>query len=247
MRVYIALAYVIVVFLSPYSLDFWWKFVPATTLILLAWRWARPHAYLNDLGLRAQKRDFFIGICVATAVFFIASYSVNRVVSGAGYHAQTSDLGSRLVPIFQALNEEMILRSLLLLGLSRGLGSERLASYTSASVFAAFHYVFCRFGSQHIELEPSALVTLFLFSLAGNRLFLHSRHIWFSYAIHVGWNLVRFGPDFVTSDGTRLREANGFNLIEGSPVVMVMALFLVILANFVPRRRHNELFTTQTT
>jgi len=75
-----------------------------------------------------------------------------------------------------------------------------------------------------------SLLTLFFFSLACNAFFTFTGNIGIPYAIHLGWNLIRFGSIWVTTQGKCLQEAEGFNLIEGNPLVVTFALGLAILA-----------------
>jgi hypothetical protein len=56
-------------------------------------------------------------------------------------------------------------------------------------------------------------------------------HIGFSYALHAGWNTVRFTADYFPMNGqAAIPEATTFNLIEGSAPVLALGLGVLALS-----------------
>jgi membrane protease YdiL (CAAX protease family) len=97
---------------------------------------------------------------------------------------------------FQTLNEEMVLRALLLTTLTQILKVRFLLSIAVAGVFTLLHFVLYRFGPPQTALSVQALTALLLVGFAFNEFFLVTGSIAVPWAIHLGWNLTRFGIDW---------------------------------------------------
>jgi membrane protease YdiL (CAAX protease family) len=106
-----------------------------------------------------------------------------------------------------------------------------LVSATVAAVFVALHFVLYRFGPPHAALSVQALATLLLAGLAFNELFLATGSIAIPFAIHLGWNLTRFGNDWIEQRSSDpLPQGTDFNLIEGNSRVIALAMALALVA-----------------
>lgn len=222
-------------FLTPYVFGWnwpWWKFIPASIIIFLIRRHVARETFARDLGLLCEGRDFAKAVVILVVVATIAHLAIPLLLTTYGYESVRNEthLGWRLFAIFQVLNEEMLLRALLLVSLVRFIKSHWAANLLAASVFTLLHYALYRFGIQQTGLKIEALLTLFFFALSCNALFISSGTIAASYALHVGWNLTRFGHEWIEkTSGLQLKEAESFNLIEGHPWVLTSAIMLTVI------------------
>jgi membrane protease YdiL (CAAX protease family) len=222
-------------FLAPYTLGWawgWWKFAGSCIVIVLLWRWARPKAFMSDLGIRFRRIDLGLAVFSLLVVGIIARHLIPGVVRQHGYVVGRSDPGWMYLAVpFQTLNEEMVLRALLLTSLAQIVNVRLLVSATVAAVFVALHFVLYRFGPPHALLSVQALATLLLAGLAFNEFFLARGNIAVPFAIHLGWNLTRFGNDWIEqSSGDPLPQGTDFNLIEGNSKVIALAMGLSLVA-----------------
>ena len=225
-----------VVFLVPYTLGWgwgWWKFASAGAGILLLWRWASPKTFAADLGLRMRRRDFALALMALVIVGIGASRLIPGILRHHGYTRGPTALAWMALAIpFQTLNEEMVLRALLLTALVRILRPHFLLSVVVAGVFAVLHFALYYFGPPHTALSGQALTTLVLVGFALNELFLATSSIAVPWAIHLGWNLTRYGSDWIgQSSSGSLEQGLDFSLIEGNPWVMLLALALALAAS----------------
>jgi membrane protease YdiL (CAAX protease family) len=134
--------------------------------------------------------------------------------------------------LFQALNEEIFFRALLIGFILQFARSAALVSAGLAFVFSAAHFLLYRFANPlHVALSLTALATLFFTGMAWNNLYLRFRHIGFSWALHAGWNVVWLPA--VTYDAltkARLREPELFDRVLGTPVVAAIAFAVAVLS-----------------
>ena len=79
-----------------------------------------------------------------------------------------------------------------------------------------------------------SIATLLAFSLATNLLFLKFGHIGYSFAIHAGWNLTRFGGAYERA-GVALTETDTIALIEGSLLALGASALLLLAVIAVDR------------
>jgi membrane protease YdiL (CAAX protease family) len=233
----------VLAFLVPYTIGWswgWWKFALSALLILLLWWWAKPVTFRGDLGLRLGMADLLMGSLVIVVVGLTARLIVPGILRPHGYTAslQCDGVWKYLAVPFQTLNEEMVLRAFLLSGLAHFMRVRLPASIAVAVVFTGLHFFLYRFGPPHIVLSIQALVTLLLVGVACNEFFLATGSIAIPYGIHLGWNLTRFGNDWIHQyDGNALEPGADFNLIEGDPWVLAVAVGLALIASIV-RFRH---------
>ena len=221
------------VFLAPYSIGWnwgWWKFMPSTVVILGCARLAWPGSWRTYLGLRARRGDLRFAALMFTVVYVVGGWLIGRILGQNGFvpGSVSENLGWRYLSVFQALNEEMVLRSLLLTWLGRHVPKPIARCLVVAVVFALAHGVYYGLVADAAPLSTTALLSLFLFGFAGNLLFIESGCIATSYAIHVAWNIKRFGQDWkAEGSGLPMPEGLGFNLVEGNASVICLALILV--------------------
>ena len=239
-------AAVILLFLIPYTLGWswgWWKFSGSSLTIVLLWRWAKPGGFAADLGIRLHRVDVCLGVLSLLAVGIIASYLIPGVLRQHGYVAapHSSRVWKYLAVPFQTLNEEMVLRALLLAALAHLVKVRLATSISVAALFTILHFVLYRFGPPHAALSIQSLTTLLLVGLAFNEFFLETGSIAIPYGIHLGWNLTRFGNGWVAQGSPySLQEGVDFNLIEGNSRVIARAAVLALIglaARFRPSAR----------
>lgn len=226
---------VLLAFLVPYTLGWawgWWKFAGSSIVIVLLWRWAKPRDFARDLGIQGRQADLALAILLLLVVGMIARHLIPRVVGRHGYVMGHPDpLWKYLAIPFQTLNEEMVLRALLLTALVQTMKVDLLASTAVAALFTALHFVLYRFGPPHAVLTIQSLSTLLLAGLAFNELFLATGSIAVPLAIHLGWNLTRFGNEWIGQSSTEpLQQGTDFDLIEGDSKVVALAAALTLIA-----------------
>lgn len=217
-------------FVVPYGLNASWKFIPSTLAILAVYRFLVPDAFPQVLGLSIPARSIPWILVVLAASLVGAKILADHLALVHGLHAATQplDVGWRLLPIFQVLNEEMLLRAALLWHLRRLTRSTAVISVGAAAAFVLLHLVFYRVGAGE-TLPPGALLSLFFFSLAGNEVYLQTGHIGYPFAVHVAWNLQRFGRYWMFDDGGALvTEYRGFVLFEGDRLVVGLSLAMAV-------------------
>lgn len=198
-------------FLLPYSQVNAWNFIPATLVIALGLR-TRP-AWRALLAWRALAGFGVLGLVLAAA--FQPVMGALAQAAGLAFDASRWSPWLRTRPVFQVLNEELVLRGLLLTVLAvRTRRHPALASAAVAAVFSGLHQALypLKDGSW---LGFGALLNLFLFGVWANAAFLRSRHIGWGLAVHLGWNLNRFTGDFVRA-GQIVPEGQLFDPLEGS-------------------------------
>jgi membrane protease YdiL (CAAX protease family) len=132
---------------------------------------------------------------------------------------------------FQTLNEEIVLRAMLLTALAHIVKVRLATSISVAALFTILHFVLYRFGPPHAALSIQSLTTLLLVGWAFNEFFLATGSIAIPYGIHLGWNLTRFGEDWIAQGSPySLPDGLDFNLIEGNSRVIVLAAILALIA-----------------
>ena len=227
---------VLFIFLVPYTFGWawgWWKFAGESISVVLLWRWARPEDFAADLGIRVRRIDCALALASLLVVGIGASCLIPGILRQHGYSRGHSDAAWMLLAIpFQTLNEEMVLRALLLTALAHILKVRFLLSVAVGGFFASLHFVLYRFGPPHATLSVQALTTLLLVGFALNELFLATGSIAGPWAIHFGWNLTRFGNDWVgESSPGMIPQGADFNLIEGNPWVIALAVALALVVS----------------
>jgi membrane protease YdiL (CAAX protease family) len=236
------LGLLLIAFALPYWLDSWWKFIPSSVLIVASMRALSPAQYRSWLGLRLSGRALAMTAGLLIAFHLLARLVIVQSVESQQvlYMQDWHPLGWRFTHLFQALNEEMLFRGLLLGAWMRSWNRPGTVSVVTAAVFSLAHLAFYALNSG-VVLSPSALATLFAFGLAANWLFMRFGHIGYAYALHAGWNTVRFTAIYVPfARNDVLSEAQTFNLIEGSGPVLVLGLLVLAISAYFLHQKQRQ-------
>jgi hypothetical protein len=222
-------ALLIVAALMPWPLlitrDNWWAFVLVSATIVGVLRLLLGPRWASDAGLKLPPTHIVM-VVIAFAVVAAGSEMLLPIVyESAGLKARPPGIEDQFGFLFQALNEEILFRSLLIGLIIQYLRSAFLVSLGVAFLFSAAHFLLYRFSNpMHLALSVAALATLFFASLAMNNLYLAYRHIGFSWALHAGWNIVWLpAAIYDAATNERLHEPQIFDRVLGSPIVVALA------------------------
>jgi hypothetical protein len=167
---------------------------------------------------------------IATAVAFTAVAAASNILlpivyEAAGLKADALNIAEQAGFLFQAFNEEILFRALLIGFTIQYVHSAPIISLGLAAVFSAAHFLLYRFSNpMHLALSINALATLFLAGVAMNNLYLTFRHIGFSWALHAGWNVVWLPATFYDAATSEpLYEPQVFNRVLGSSTIVAIA------------------------
>jgi membrane protease YdiL (CAAX protease family) len=232
-RQFIALLLVAVLMPWPLSItrDHWWAFILVAIAIMAALRLLLGSEWQNHAGLNMPPPHALLAVAAFALIATGSTLLLHHVYAAAGLRANPPASKDQIGFLFQALNEEILFRALLIGLLVRYIPSRSAISLGVAALFAAAHFVFYRFSNpMHVALSPPALATLFLAGVAMNNLYLTFRHIGFSWALHAGWNVVWLpSAIYDAATGTRLHEPQVFDRILGAPAMVVTASAAAIL------------------
>lgn len=218
-------------FVLPYFLpNFWWKFIPSTIGIIGLFWYMRPSAFVADLGLCCCWKDLASALIVF-AFFFLGARCLIYCI--AYFYGLTSDVpwddSWRFLSVLQCFNEEMIFRALLLGFLLKILRSKIIAVISSAVFFSWAHYAYQYYLYTGIELPWSTLLTLFFFGVLAGTCYFRTGNIACPFALHLGWNLNKFGEKWIESTtGRPWGYSEGFIFIEGNYLVTIISILLVV-------------------
>lgn len=235
-------ALLVVAALMPWPLaitqDHWWAFILASVAILAALRVVLGEQWTKAAGLRLSPAQ---ALLVIPAFLLIAAGStllLHHVYGTAGLKADAPSLDDQIGFLFQAFNEEVLFRALLIGLLIQWIPSAPVVSLGAAFFFVVPHFLLYRFSNpMHLALSPGALSTLFFAGVAMNNLYLIFRHIGFSWALHAGWNAVWLPATFYdAATNQRLYEPQVFDRVLGSPVLVATAC-AVAFVSFLPLAR----------
>ena len=222
-----ALVIALVAFAFPYFVDLRWKFAIGTVLFFAFLKLALGKSWRKDAGLKIPKRQAWLVLGLTGTLFLISRALIPHLLIGNPIaFVWHEDWVWRASPFLQVLNEEIVLRALLLGFLAKQIRSERAISWGAALLFMLLHWLFYRYNVKGPAfLSPLTLLNLFIFGLVCNSLYLKTRHIGFGFALHAGWNLTRFGGVYYL-DKQLVAEGITFNSIEGSLwLTALMAVF----------------------
>jgi len=232
----------VVAALMPWPLfitqDHWWAFILVTAAIIAALRLLFGRQWPSYAGLNLPPVH---GLLTAAAFLLIGTGSailLHHVYKTAGLRADAPIIRDQIGFLFQALNEEILFRALLIGLFIQLLPSIPVISLGTAFVFAAAHFLLYQFGTLHIALSITALATLFLAGMAWNNLYLAFRHIGFSWALHAGWNVIWL-PATIYDESTneRLYEPQVFDRVLGSPTIVAAACAAAVFSFVLLARR----------
>ncbi len=229
-------AFVMVAALMPWPLMLthgnWWAFILVTAAILAGLRLLFGGQWLSPAGLKMPPAHAVLAIAAFASFAAAGTLLLHHVYRTTGLQAGAPALEDQIGFLFQAFNEEILYRALLIgLLLSWGM-STPLVSIGTALLFAGAHFVLYRYSNpMHLALSWAALATLFLSGMAMNNLYLAFRHIGFSWALHAGWNVVWL-PVAVSdaATGQRLNEPQIFDRVLGAPVIVAAAGVAALLS-----------------
>lgn len=217
--------------LGQFLFEPWWRFPLATLGILLIAQLGYGRDGWQRLGLVIPRWHAAAALALLATLYGLSLWlqALLAGLQGLSYMQPTGTAAWlwQTGLLFQVLNEEILLRALLLGWLKRKLRSERLIMLVTTAVFAGLHILLYLFLAD-VSLAPGPLLTLLIYCLIANLLFLRSGHIAFAFALHAGWNLNRFTAVYV--DGSqRLSEAQTFNAIEGKLWPWMLGLWLLLM------------------
>jgi len=235
-------ALLVVAALMPWPLlitrDNWWAFVLVSAAIVGALRLLLGRHWTNYAGLKLPPTHALLVVMTFAVVAAGSKMLLHHVYETAGLRANTLSIEEQTGFLFQAFNEEILFRALLIGFIFQYVRSAPLISLGVAFLFAASHFLLYRFGTLHMALSITALATLFLAGVAMNNLYLAFRHIGFSWAIHAGWNIVWLPAAFYdASTNERLYEPQVFDRVLGSPAIVAVAGATTILSFVLLARR----------
>lgn len=229
-------ALLVVAALWPWPLllrqDNWWAFILATAAIVAALRLLFGQQWKSYAGLELPPVHALMAVVAFVAVATASKMLLPIVYEAAGLRANAPDIAGQAGFLFQALNEEILYRSLLIGFVLPYLRSAPVVSLGLALLFPAAHFVLYRFSNpMHLALSINALATLFLAGVTMNNLYLVFRHIGFSWALHAGWNVVWLPATFYdATTNQRLYEPQIFNRVLGSPTIVATACAMAVLS-----------------
>jgi len=188
-----AAALVVVAALMPWPLmgpHHGWAFALATAAILVALRLVLGPEWRASAGLKLSPVQALLVLVAFLAAAAGSAMLLHHVYESAGLRVTAPDIEDQAGFLFQALNEEILFRALLIglviqVARPAGLIPLILISLALALVFPAAHFLLYRYSNpMHLALSLAALATLFCAGVAMNNLYLAFRHIGFSWALH---------------------------------------------------------------
>jgi membrane protease YdiL (CAAX protease family) len=229
------IALLIVAALMPWPLaiphDNWWAFVLVTAAIVTALRLLLGPQWTNYAGLKLPPAHVLIVVAAFAMVATASEVLLPIVYKASGLKANAPAIEEQIGFLFQAFNEEIFFRALMIGFFIQYVRSALIISLGLAFLFAAAHFLLYRLGTLHMALSMAALATLFFAGVAWNNLYLAFRHIGFSWALHAGWNVVWLPAAFFdAATNERLDEPQVFDRVLGSPIVVAMACAMAVLS-----------------
>jgi membrane protease YdiL (CAAX protease family) len=215
------MALLVVAALMPWPLllthDNWWAFVLVTSAIVAALRLLLGRQWADYAGLKLPPTHVLIVVAAFAVVATGSEMLLPIVYKAAGLKANAPTIEEQIGFVFQAFNEEIFFRALMIGFFIQYVRSALTISLGLAFLFAAAHFLLYRFGTLHMALSTASLATLFFAGVAWNNLYLAFRHIGFSWALHAGWNVVWLAASFYdASTNERLYEPQVFDRVLGS-------------------------------
>lgn len=212
--------------------DHWWAFILATAAIAAALRLLLGRQWLDIAGLGLPPIHIVLSIAAFASIAAGSTILLHHVYAVAGLRATAPALEDQIGFLFQAFNEEIFFRALLIGLLVLFIPSRLAVSIGTACLFAGAHFLLYRVSNpMHLALSMGALATLFLAGVAMNNLYLAFRHIGFSWALHAGWNMVWLPARFYDAATNKpLYEPQIFDRVLGSPAIVATACVVAALS-----------------
>lgn len=235
-------ALLVVAALMPWPLliadDNWWAFVLVTAAIVAALRLLLGRQWTGYAGLKLPPTHVLMAVAAFAAAAAGSEMLLPVVYKAAGLKANAPGIEEQTGFLFQAFNEEILFRALLIGFIIPYVRSALLISLGAAFLFSAAHFLLYRFGTLHMALSMASLATLFFAGVAWNNFYLAFRHIGFSWALHAGWNVVWLPAAFYdAATNERLHEPQVFDRVLGAPIVVAMACAMAVLGFVLLARR----------
>jgi len=236
-------ALLIVGALMPWPLmmtgDHWWAFILAAAAIVAALRLLLGRQWLVEAGLKLSPVQLLLVIAAFASVAAGSAILLRHAYVAAGLRASAPGIEDQIGFLFQAFNEEIFYRALMIGLFLQFIPFPLAISLGTAFLFAGAHFLLYRFSNpMHFALSAAALATLFLAGVAMNNLYLAFRHIGFSWALHAGWNVVWLPATFHDSaTNALLREPQVFDRVLGSPAIVAAACTMAVLSFALPASR----------
>jgi Type II CAAX prenyl endopeptidase Rce1-like len=232
----------VVAVLMPWPLlitqDHWWAFILVTAAIVAALRLLLGRQWTNYAGLELSPKHALLAVLAFVVVAIGSNMLLPFVYEAAALKVNAPSMEDQIGFLFQAFNEEIFFRALMIGFFIQYVRSGLLISLGLAFLFAAAHFLLYRFGTLHMALSMASLATLFFAGVAMNNLYLAFRHIGFSWALHAGWNVVWLPATFYDAATTaRLHEPQIFDWVLGSPAIVAMACAMAVLSFVLLARR----------
>ena len=222
----------------PYYKIATWKFMVASAVIFFIYHRFHAETYRAKLGVMFPKSQLpgAVGLWLFCAV--ATEFSIQSLLKNSDITKGSPVLFGLwfLQPLFQSLNEEMLLRSLFLKWLVEHLKlTLTKLNFLMALVFAGLHFLFCTV-LYHTNLDPLAGLTIFFATLAMNKMYFKTENILYTWAIHFGINFSFFGGEYARTGAQILNDAEKFNLVYGRPEVVGASLLFLALTTLWVRR-----------
>ena len=239
---------IVLIFIWPYGvepLNFVptlgaWRFILSTLGLMACASMFIKKDWTTVLGFPKSLKQVIACAFAGMLVFLVFYYFIDFVLNNGGYQRSSfvdrnADffgsypiLSRTLKRICQPLNEEIVLRALLLGFFARFFTHRAYLAFIVALIFSLLHFLMYYGGPLAVRLDLLPLLTLFFFGLAANALYLTFNHIGFGYVIHVAWNWWKFSEDIV-KDGVTLNEPQTFDALEGSIPVFIFVTVLSLV------------------
>lgn len=220
-----------------YNINYWWKFIPSTVLILALTRLFFPENWIKYLGVRVSKTEVTGAILLCALFFFIArslilwslpeGYDLVIGYDGWGYMALVTT-------VFQALNEELVFRGLMIQLFLYWKVKRWVIIIVPGVIFSLLHWFFYKYSLSNIHsgiLGFPALITLAIFGASAGMIYLRARNILMPWALHMAWNFNRFSLIRTDEPYKKINEASSFNLLEGAPTIVALS-FILLFASY---------------
>ena len=140
--------------------DVCWKFLPSIGLVVIFTRLA-SRRYLSLLGIEFKRRELLYAAFAFLGTWLAAYLLTPYLLGKASLQVRYVNLGWALMPISQAALEELVLRGLLLSGLSALMPkSIRQVATVSALLFMVWHLFFLPLHGRSLAFLHDARNTL---------------------------------------------------------------------------------------
>ena len=237
------IALLVVAALMPWPLlithDNWWAFVLVSAAIVAALRLLFGPQWRGHAGLKLSSAHALLAIVAFALIATGSRMLLHHVYETAGLRANAPVIEDQIGFLFQAFNEEIFFRALMIGFFMQYVPSASVISLGLAFLFAAAHFLLYRFSNpMHLALSMAALATLFFAGVAMNNLYLAFRHIGFSWALHAGWNVVWLPATiYDATTNARLYEPQIFDRVLGSPTLVATTSAIAVLSFVLFARR----------